>query len=141
MLLTANTQRVELEAKLFRGFSDPSRLAILRALLDGPLTVGEIVERAGLSQSNTSNHLSCLRDCGLVTTEQDGRFVSYALSDKRIAQLFRLADEILEQVAKGVYECVHYEKPNPPRPKTHMVRSGKITRRGRRRDVHPRRQT
>lgn len=131
MLLTANTQLTELEAKLFRGFSDPSRLAILRTLLDGPHTVGEIVERTGLSQSNTSNHLACLRDCGLVTTDQEGRFVSYALSDKRIAHLLRLADEILAEVAKGVYECVHYEKSIPRRPKSRMVRSGASKQRAR----------
>ncbi len=124
MLLTANTQLIELEAKLFRGFSDSSRLAILRALLDGPRTVGEIVAQTGLSQPNTSNHLACLRDCGLVTTEQSGRFVSYALSDKRIAHLLRLADEILAEVAKGVYECVYYEKSMPRRPKARTVRSG-----------------
>ncbi len=126
-MLNAKTQRIELEAKLFRGFSDSSRLAILRALLEGPSTVGEIVETTGLSQSNTSNHLGCLRDCGLVTTEQNGRFVSYALSDRRIAELLRLADEILADVAKGVYECVHYEKSYPRRPKSRSVRSGTST--------------
>ncbi len=131
MLLTPSTQRIELEAKLFRGFSDSSRLAILRALRDGPRTVGEIVERTGLSQPNTSNHLACLRDCGLVTTEQVGRFVSYALSDKRIAHLLRLADEILAEVAKGVYECVHYEKSIPRRPKARAVKSGAPARRTR----------
>lgn len=128
MLLTASTQLIELEAKLFRGFSDSSRLVILRALLDGPRTVGEIVEQTGLSQSNTSNHLACLRDCGLVTTEQEGRFVSYALSDKRVAHLLRLADEILGEVAKGVYECVHYGKSRPRRPKARTVRSGAMSR-------------
>lgn len=131
MLLTQNAQAIGLQAKLFRGFSDSSRLVILRALLDGPRTVGEIVERTGLSQPNTSNHLACLRDCGLVTTEQEGRFVSYALSDKRIAHLLRLADEILADVAKGVYECVHYEKSNPRRPSSRTVRSSASKQRAR----------
>lgn len=126
MILTANTQRIELEAKLFRGFSDASRLAILRALLEGPRTVGEIVEITGLSQPNTSNHLGCLRDCGLVTTEQNGRFVSYALSDQRIAELLRLGENILAEVAKGVYECVNYSSPRPPKPrKTSSFQSGR----------------
>jgi DNA-binding transcriptional ArsR family regulator len=55
-----------------------------------------------------SNHLACLRDCGLVTAEQQGRFVYYELSDKRVGQLLTLADELLADVAKGVYECTHY---------------------------------
>jgi DNA-binding transcriptional ArsR family regulator len=97
-----------LKAKLFRGFSDSSRLSILEALREGPLTVNEIVTATGLSQSNTSNHLSCLFDCGLVRREQRGRQVYYQLTDKRVGKLLGLADELLAEVAKGVYECVRY---------------------------------
>jgi DNA-binding transcriptional ArsR family regulator len=57
MLMTAKIRSVDLQAKLFRGFADPSRLSVLVALRNGPLTVGEIVEATGLSQSNASNHL------------------------------------------------------------------------------------
>lgn len=61
MLLTAQAQLTSLKAKLFRGFSDSSRLAILEVLRSGSRTVGEIVEATGLTQSNASNHLGCLR--------------------------------------------------------------------------------
>jgi ArsR family transcriptional regulator, cadmium/lead-responsive transcriptional repressor len=108
-MLTANAQAIYLQAKLFRGFSDPSRLSILDALRNGVLTVSEIVHATGLTQSNVSNHLGCLRDCGLVTAQQEGRFVYYALSDKRVGQLLRLANELLADVAKGVYECTRYD--------------------------------
>ena len=84
MLMTTKVRSVDLQAKLFRGFSDPSRLSILEALRAGPLTVGEIVEVTDLTQPNVSNHLACLRDCGLVTTEAAGRFIYYELSDKRV---------------------------------------------------------
>jgi DNA-binding transcriptional ArsR family regulator len=110
-MLAANPSQVELSAKLFRGFSDSSRLLILQALRGGAMTVGEIVKETGLTQSNVSNHLSCLRDCGLVTSEQQGRFVYYALSDERVARFMQMADELLQDVARGVYECVRYEKP------------------------------
>jgi ArsR family transcriptional regulator, cadmium/lead-responsive transcriptional repressor len=105
MLILANPRSIEIQAKLFRGFSDPSRLSILEALRDGASPVGEIVAATGLSQPNVSNHLGCLRDCGLVTAKQQGRFVYYELSDKRVGQLLNLADELLADVAKGVYEC------------------------------------
>lgn len=108
MLMLARPQPTELRAKLFRGFSDPSRLAILDALRDGPLTVGDIVETTKLTQSNVSNHLGCLRDCGLVVAEQQGRFAYYQLSDKRVEKFLRLADELLADVARGVYECTRY---------------------------------
>jgi DNA-binding transcriptional ArsR family regulator len=108
MILLANPKSIEIQAKLFRGFSDPSRLSILDTLLYSPRTVSEIVEVTGLTQSNVSNHLGCLRDCGLVTANQKGRFVHYELSDERVGRLLRLADELLADVAKGVYECRRY---------------------------------
>ncbi len=111
MLMTAQAQSIELKAKLFRGFADSSRLAILEALRVGPFTVGEVVEATGLTQSNVSNHLGCLRDCGLVTSEQQGRFVRYELSDERVVALLGLAEELLADVAKGVYECTRYSLP------------------------------
>ena len=107
MLLTANPTSIALQAKLFRGFADPSRLSIMETLREGEMTVTEIVEATELSQSNISNHLACLRDCGLVTAEQEGRYVRYRLSDPRVEQLLALADELLGDVAKGVYECTH----------------------------------
>lgn len=107
MMLSANPTSVTLHARLFRGFADPSRLSILEALRAGEMTVGEIVDATDLSQSNISNHLACLRDCGLVASEQDGRYVRYRLSDVRVEHLLALADELLMDVAKGVYECIH----------------------------------
>lgn len=109
MLLAADQSELSVKAKLFRGFSDPSRLSILEALRLQPLTVGEIVEATGLSQSNTSNHLACLRDCGLVLAEQQGRYVSYRLSDDRVHELLTLAESLLSDVARGVYECTRYD--------------------------------
>ena len=102
-------ERTALKAKLFRGFSDLSRLTILEALSTGPLTVSAIVEHTGLSQSNVSNHLACLRDCGLVIFSQQGRYALYQLSDQRVATLLSLADDLLTDVAGGVSACTRYE--------------------------------
>ena len=107
-MLTATTSSIDLQAKLFRGFADPSRLSILEALLDQERTVSDLVETTGFTQPNVSNHLSCLRDCGLVTVRQQGRFSYYSLSDDRVAKLLLLTDELLADVAKGVYECTRY---------------------------------
>jgi DNA-binding transcriptional ArsR family regulator len=111
MLMTANPRGVGLKARLFRGFADPSRLGILEALRSGPRTVTQIVEMTGLSQSNASNHLACLRDCGLVAREHDGRHVRYRLGDRRVAILLRVSDELLADVARGVYECTRNTLP------------------------------
>ena len=100
-------------AKLFRGLGDPSRLTILEALREGRRNVGGIVGQTGLSQSNVSNHLACLLDCGLVTREQDGRFVYYALSDARVAELLETVEGLLKDVARGVHACRRYEVDAP----------------------------
>jgi ArsR family transcriptional regulator, cadmium/lead-responsive transcriptional repressor len=96
---------LEFKSKLFRGLADPARLSILEALRTGPLTVGEIVVQTGLSQSNTSNHLGCLRDCGLVTRRQRGRYAIYDLADDRVRDILAQADLVLRDAARGFYEC------------------------------------
>lgn len=111
MLLLARPTPTNLRAKLFRGFADPSRLAIVEALRRGPLTVSELVRATGLTQPNVSNHLRCLWDCGLVAREPQGRFVRYRLSDRRVDTLLRLADQLLAEVARGVYACTRYAEP------------------------------
>jgi DNA-binding transcriptional ArsR family regulator len=107
-MLIQTSQGTMLKAKLFRGFSDASRLAILEALRAGQLTVGALVEKTGLSQPNVSNHLACLRDCGLVTCTQQGRYVTYQLSDERVTALLGLAEELLADSAQGVSTCTRY---------------------------------
>jgi DNA-binding transcriptional ArsR family regulator len=102
-----------LKGKLFRGFAEPSRLAILEALRSGPACVNELAEATGLTQPNASNHLACLLDCGLVEREPRGRFVSYRLAHPRVADLLILADGLLTDVAHGVQACRRYELDHP----------------------------
>lgn len=99
---------VELRAKLFRGLGDPSRLAILDALVLNERSVQEIVAHTGLGQSNVSNHLRCLLDCGLVGRRSEGRFVRYRLANGRVADLIRDADQLLASVATGISDCERY---------------------------------
>ena len=101
---------IEVQAKLFRGLADPSRLSILEALRAGPLSVGALVTATGLSQPNASNHLRCLSECGLVIGEQKGRYVHYRLSDPRIDQLIGSAGELLASTAQALSRCDRYEK-------------------------------
>lgn len=106
--MSATIDAVLTKAKLFRGFADPSRLSIVEALRSGRMSVTEIMDATGLTQSNTSNHLGCLLDCGLVRREQRGRFVYYELSDARVGVLLTAAEELLADVADGVDACTRY---------------------------------
>ncbi|HEV8676471.1 MAG TPA: metalloregulator ArsR/SmtB family transcription factor [Methylomirabilota bacterium] len=98
-----------LKAKLFRGLADSSRLAVLEALRDGPRCVSEVVAATGLSQPNASAHLACLGECGLVNRERRGRFVYYAIADKRVVRILEEAEAILAEVGSHVYRCTRYE--------------------------------
>jgi DNA-binding transcriptional ArsR family regulator len=99
-----------LKAKLFRGLGDPSRLAILEALRVEEKTVSELVDATGLSQPNASAHLTCLRDCGLVVSRQEGRYVFYAVADARMEEVFRAVEGILADVAAEVYACTRQDR-------------------------------
>lgn len=109
-MITPPPVSTAIKAKLFRGFSDLSRLLLLEALRDGPLTVTALIERTGLTQSNASNHLACLRDCGLVIPSRQQRYTLYQLRDERVATLLSLADALLTETAQGVDTCPHYEQ-------------------------------
>jgi DNA-binding transcriptional ArsR family regulator len=69
--------------------ADATRRRILLTLLDGPAYPAEIAGSLGLGKANTSNHLSCLRGCGLVVAEPEGRRVRYELADPRLADALR----------------------------------------------------
>lgn len=112
-----NADAIQLKAKFFRGFADPTRLAVLQTLLDGEKNVNEIVGALGISQPNASGHLACLRDCGLVKGEARGKFTYYRLYDAKICDLLGTAEAILSQVAGGIYACTRYKAPEPATPR------------------------
>ena len=106
--MSIQLQKLSLKAKLFRGLGDTTRLSILETLLEGEKTTSEIVKKTGQSQSNISNHLSCLLDCGLVSNRRESKNIFYKLSNKKIIKLLEASDAILSEFAHGIYLCVNY---------------------------------
>jgi DNA-binding transcriptional ArsR family regulator len=90
---------------------------VLATLRDGPLSAGEIVTRTGLSQPNTSMHLKCLGECGLVTWERDGRFMRYQIADKRVVKLLDQSEELLLQIGPLIEACPRYRQPGREAPR------------------------
>ncbi|MBF6177790.1 ArsR/SmtB family transcription factor [Nocardia otitidiscaviarum] len=72
-------------ARFGHALSDPTRTRILLSLRDGPAYPSEMAERIGVSRQILSNHLACLRGCGLVVAVPEGRRNRYELADRRIA--------------------------------------------------------
>lgn len=97
-----------LEAKIFKGLADPSRLTILEALSDGSKSVTQLTELTGLTQSNASMHLGCLLECGLVQRRQEGRSAYYSLSDDSVHTVIDGVRAILERHAQEIYDCTRY---------------------------------
>ncbi len=71
-------------ARFGHALSDPTRARLLLALREGPGYPAELAQALGVSRQSLSNHLACLRGCGLVVTEPEGRRVRYELADARL---------------------------------------------------------
>lgn len=99
-----------IKAKFFRGLSDATRLSILLTLIDGQKTVGEIVEKIQQSQSNVSNHLNCLSDCGLVKSRREGKNIYYSLRDPKTKDLLSLSQKVISKVSIDIAACLRYKE-------------------------------
>lgn len=94
-MLTIAT-RVEAMHRLGRALADPTRCRLLLALLDKPAYPAQLADSLGLTRSNVSNHLACLRGCGLVVGTPEGRQMRYELADAHLAHaLCDLLDVVL----------------------------------------------
>jgi DNA-binding transcriptional ArsR family regulator len=92
-------------AVLFRSLADPTRLLIVRHLLRGEHKVVELTAHLGLPQSTVSTHLSCLRDCGLVSVRPQGRASLYSLAQPELIDLLVAAERLLEATGNAVELC------------------------------------
>ncbi len=69
--------------------SDPTRARVLLALADAPAYPSDLAESLGVSRQSMSNHLTCLRGCGLVVAVADGRRTRYELADPKLGHAIR----------------------------------------------------
>lgn len=109
MAVTA-TSRVDLgvAARLFHGLSDPTRLSILLELLAGERRVTDLVAAVGSSQSNVSNHLACLRECGLVVDRPaERRQVFYSIARPELYEVLTAAERLLAEAGHDVQLCTN----------------------------------
>ena len=77
--------RLDVMNRLGRAMADPTRSRILITLLDGPSYPAVLSRDLDLTRSNVSNHLTCLRDCGIVVAEPEGRKTRYEIADPHLA--------------------------------------------------------
>lgn len=95
----------ELDARFFKGLSDPTRVRILEHLIGGEKCVRDIVEELGVPQSSVSTHLGCLRWCGYVSSRKEGRNVYYQVTDSRVVEILSLARAMISDNAMAILSC------------------------------------
>lgn len=92
----------ELHASMCRVFSSAKRLEILNLLRDEELSVGELAKLANLPQANLSQHLSIMREKGIVKTRRAGVTIYYSLANSKIIKAFDIIREmLLEKLAQA----------------------------------------
>jgi len=87
MGLISRDEDIDRASRSLKAMSHPLRLKILCTLGEDELSVQDIVERVGTSQSNISQHLAILRDKGILYSRKDANRVYYKVSDSRTLQL------------------------------------------------------
>lgn len=82
--------------------ADPTRSRILLTLLAGPSYPAVLSRELGLSRSNVSNHLTCLRGCGIVVAEPEGRQTRYEVADPHLARALTALVDVTLAVDESV---------------------------------------
>lgn len=91
----------ELHAEVCKTLSNPVRLRIISELQDGERTVGAMAKKLGVRQAHLSQHLSVLRQRGVVKTRREGPNIYYSISNHKIIEACSLIREVLlEQLQK-----------------------------------------
>ncbi len=86
-----------LHAEVCGALADPKRIALLYAMREGEVSVGELAEALELPQATVSRHLKILRDRGMVTARREGMNVNYSVANKKILRALDLLREVLSE--------------------------------------------
>jgi len=92
--LMVKDEDVQLASESLKAISHPLRLKILCMLGENEVSVQDIVENVGTSQSNISQHLALLRDKGILTTRKEANRVFYRVDDARILKLIVMMQDL-----------------------------------------------
>lgn len=93
-LLFTGDEDIQRAARSLKAMAHPLRLKILCTLSEGEVSVQDIVEHVGTSQSNISQHLAILRDKGILAARKDANRVYYRVDDKRMLRLIGMMREV-----------------------------------------------
>ena len=85
----------QLISNIFKALSHPTRLQIVKLLKEKPLCVCDILPQIESEQSNTSQHLSVLKNQGIVDSKKDGSMVIYRIKSPEVYEMLDIAESII----------------------------------------------
>ena len=95
-----------MHATLCQAVADPTRIALLYELGEGPKHVNELVDGLNLPQATVSRHLKILRERSLVSTRREGSYVYYELANPRVLDALEIMRTILSDVLTQQHSLV-----------------------------------
>ena len=103
--MLTSAPRLDVMNRLGRALADPTRSRILMSLLDQPGYPAQLSRDLELTRSNVSNHLSCLRGCGIIVAVPEGRHTRYEIADPHLTHALSALVDVVLAVDDGA-ECV-----------------------------------
>ncbi|MFE5670468.1 ArsR/SmtB family transcription factor [Agromyces sp. NPDC056523] len=94
--------RIDVMNRLGRAMADPTRSRILISLLQAPGYPAQLARDLELTRTNVSNHLACLRGCGIVVAEPEGRQTRYEIADPHLAVALGALVDVTLAVDEGI---------------------------------------
>ncbi|MDC3418445.1 ArsR/SmtB family transcription factor [Aquibacillus salsiterrae] len=99
---------MDMKIKFLNGFSNKVRIQILESIKEEEKTVSGIVAGLNVSQSSISQHLACLKGCGLIVGRQEGKYMYYSLRNQQVRDLLSMFDVVFEDVQKDMACCENH---------------------------------
>lgn len=90
----------ELQADICKTLASPKRLEIISALKDGEKSVTELVEALGVPKANVSQHLSMMRNKGILKARREGVNIYYSISNPKVLDACSLMREVLSEIMR-----------------------------------------
>lgn len=100
--MLTKASRTDVMNRLGRAMADPTRSRILLSLLEGPGYPAQLSRELDLTRSNVSNHLTCLRGCGIVVATPEGRQTRYEIADPHLTRAMSVLLDTVLAVDDGV---------------------------------------
>lgn len=97
----ADTRIFELQADICQTLANSKRLQIITLLKKGELSVGSMVKAMGIAKANLSQHLSSMRQKGILIARREGTTVYYRLASPKITEACAAMREVLMDLLEG----------------------------------------